>query len=162
MRTAVYGGSFDPLTIGHMEILQCATGLFDKIYIAVLRNADKSPLFTAEERQEMIKGALAEAGIVNASAVCFDGLLADFARQVGATHSIRGLRAVTDFEYEFQIHAVNRHLAPEIQTVYFMANPAHSFLSSSHVKEIALYGGSIEGLVPSCNKKIITERLSNT
>jgi len=145
-----------------MEVLHGAAGLFDKIYVAVLRNTEKSPLFTAEERQEMIGAALNDAGIYNAEAVCFDGLLADFARQIGATHSIRGLRAVTDFEYEFQIHAVNRHLAPEIQAVYFMANPAHSFLSSSHVKEIARYGGSIAGLVPACNMKIITERLSST
>ena len=107
----------------------------------------------------MIKRVVSEAEFVNVKVESFDGLLVDYVKKVGASYIIRGLRAIMDFEYEFQIDAVNRHLDPDIQTVYFMASPAHSFLSSSTIKEIGSLGGSIQGLVPECNIKIIRERL---
>jgi pantetheine-phosphate adenylyltransferase len=142
-----------------MEVILSACGLFERVYVAVLNNSAKRPLFSPEERLRMIDNGINESGLKNVSSLCFDGLLVELARKLEATHIIRGLRAVTDFENEFQIHAVNRHLAPELRTVYFMASPAYSFLSSSQIKEIAGYGGNIEGLVPECNINIITERL---
>lgn len=160
MKIGVYPGSFDPFTVGHLDVLKSAVNLFDLVYVAVLNNAEKRPTFTAAERVEMIDRILADEGMTNARSGVFDGLLVDYARSVGASHIIRGLRAITDFEYEFQIDAVNRHLSDEIRTVYFMASPAHSFLSSSNVKEIGRYGGPVEGLVPSCNRNFIRERLA--
>ena len=160
MKIGVYPGSFDPFTIGHLDVLKSASNLFDLVYVAVLNNSDKTPMFSAADRMDMIECILREEGIHNARPGEFDGLLVDYARSIGADHIIRGLRAITDFEYEFQIDAVNRHLSEEIRTVYFMANPAHSFLSSSNVKEIGRHGGSIEGLVPACVQNFIRERLA--
>lgn len=161
MRIGVYPGSFDPFTIGHLDVLKSAAELFDKVYVAVLNNAGKSPVFSVEERVKMIDRVIETAGLEsNCFSGTFGGLLVDYASSVSASHIIRGLRVVTDFEYEFQIDAVNRHLMDTITTVYFMANPSHSFLSSSNVKEIGRYGGSIEGLVPPCNEHFIRERLA--
>ena len=160
MKIGVYPGSFDPFTVGHLDVLQSALGLFDTVYVAVLNNAQKHAAFSVGERIEMISRMIEAEGLERVRCGSFDGLLVDYAASVGATHIIRGLRAITDFEYEFQIDAVNRHLEKEIRTVYFMASPAHSFLSSSNVKEIAQYGGSIEGLVPPCNENYIRERLA--
>ena len=161
MRIGVYPGSFDPFTIGHLDVLKSAAALFDRVYVAVLNNAGKSPAFSAEERVAMIDRVIEAEGLGdNCFSGSFDGLLVDYASSVSASHIIRGLRVVTDFEYEFQIDAVNRHLMDTITTVYFMANPSHSFLSSSNVKEIGRYGGSIEGLVPACNEYLIRERLA--
>ena len=153
MTVGVYPGSFDPFTVGHLDVLTSAAGLFDLVYVAVLHNVDKRPTFTVKERMEMIK-------LQNVRCGTFDGLLVEYARSVGATHIVRGLRATSDFEYEFQIDAVNRHLDNSLRTVYFMASPGHSFLSSSNVKEIGLWGGSIRGLVPPVNEDIIRERLA--
>ncbi|MBQ1631568.1 MAG: pantetheine-phosphate adenylyltransferase [Clostridia bacterium] len=160
MKIAVYPGSFDPFTIGHLDVLKSAAELFDEVYVAVLNNSAKSPVFTVEERVEMIDRILESEGFRNVRSGSFGGLLVDYAKQIGAQYIIRGLRAITDFEYEFQIDAVNRHLDPKIRTVYFMANPAHSFLSSSNVREIGEMGGSIEGLVPHCNYHYLRERLA--
>ena len=160
MKIGVYPGSFDPFTIGHLDVLKNAAGLFDTVYVAVLNNSAKSPVFPMDERIEMIDRMIEAEGLKNVRSGAFSGLLVDYARQIGAQYIIRGLRAITDFDYEFQIDAVNRHLDPEIRTVYFMANPAHSFLSSSNVREIGGMGGSIEGLVPSCNYQYIRERLA--
>lgn len=160
MRIGVYPGSFDPFTIGHLDVLKSAAYLFDKVYVAVLNNASKSPVFSVEERVKMIDRVIETEGLGNCFSGTFDGLLVDYASSVSASHIIRGLRVVTDFEYEFQIDAVNRHLMDRITTVYFMANPSHSFFSSSNVKEIGRYGGSIAGLVPSCNEHFIRERLA--
>jgi len=135
--------------------------MFDRVYVGVLNNSSKNATFTPEERVEMIERVIQENGFTNVEAEHFGGLLVNFVSQKGATHIIRGLRASMDFEYEFQIDAMNRHLAPEIRTVYFMANPVHSFVSSSNVREIASLGGSIKGLVPECNINKITERLGN-
>lgn len=160
MKIGVYPGSFDPFTIGHLDVLKSAAGLFDLVYVAVLNNSAKSPVFSVEERVEMIDRIIASEGFENVRSGSFSGLLVEYAEQIKAHYLIRGLRAITDFEYEFQIDAVNRHLRPEIRTVYFMANPAHSFLSSSNVREIGELGGSIEGLVPSCNINYLRERLA--
>lgn len=160
MRVCVYPGSFDPFTEGHMDVLRHAVELFDVVHVGVLNNAAKKPLFSAAERVDMIKDALSCQSFTNVIVSSFEGLLVEFARRIDAQYIVRGLRATTDFEYEFQICAINRHLAPDIQTVYFMASPEHSFLSSSGVKEIALWGGRIDGLVPECICKTITERLA--
>lgn len=161
MRICVYPGSFDPFTEGHLDVLRNAVSLFDCVYVGVLNNAAKRAAFTPKERVQMIERAVSDADFTNVKVESFDGLLVDYATRIGASYIIRGLRAITDFEYEFQIDAINRHLQPHIQTVYFMANPSHSFLSSSTVKEIGGYGGNIRGLVPDCNIKMITERLMN-
>ena len=160
MRIGVYPGSFDPFTIGHLDVLKSAVGLFDVIYVAVLNNSAKHPVFSVEERQEMIIKAVSEEHLENVRCGVFDGLLVDYAASVGASYIIRGIRTTTDFEYEFQINALNRHLSESIRTVCFMASPGHSFLSSSNVKETGQYGGSIEGLVPQCNEYFIRERLA--
>ena len=160
MTIGVYPGSFDPSTVGQLDVLTNAAGLFDLVYVAVLHNVDKRPAFTIEERMEMIQNVLTAERFDNVRCGTFDGLLVEYARSVNATHIVRGLRATSDFEYEFQIDAVNRHLDNSLRTVYFMASPGHSFLSSSNVKEIGLWGGSIRGLVPSVNEDIIRERLA--
>ena len=160
MTVGVYPGSFDPFTVGHLDVLTSAAGLFDLVYVAVLHNVDKRPTFTVKERMKMIQNVLATEKLQNVRCGTFDGLLVEYARSVGATHIVRGLRATSDFEYEFQIDAVNRHLDSSLRTVYFMASPGHSFLSSSNVKEIGLWGGSIKGLVPAINEDIIRERLA--
>ena len=160
MTVGVYPGSFDPFTVGHLDVLTNAAGLFDLVYVAVLHNMDKRPTFTVDERMDMIRNVLAAEKLDNVRCGTFDGLLVDYARSVNATHIVRGLRATSDFEYEFQIDAVNRHLDDSRRTVYVVASPGHSFLSSSNVKEIGLWGGSIRGLVPSVNEEIIRERLA--
>ena len=160
MTVGVYPGSFDPFTVGHLDVLTNAAGLFDLVYVAVLHNVDKRPVFSAEERMEMIRNVISSEKFDNVRCGTFDGLLVDYAKSVKATHIVRGLRATSDFEYEFQIDAVNRHLDNSLRTVYFMASPGHSFLSSSNVKEIGFWGGSIRGLVPSVNEDIIRERLA--
>ena len=160
MKIGVYPGSFDPFTAGHLDVLRNAAPLFDKIFVAVLFNADKAaPLFTVKERVDMIDRVIAEEGFDNVETGNFDDLLVDYAKQVNASYIIRGLRAITDFEYEFQIDAINRHLNKEIRTVYFMASPRLSFLSSSNVKEVGKHHGSISGLVPACIENTILERL---
>lgn len=159
MKIGVYPGSFDPFTLGHLDMVMHAAPLFDKVIVGVLNNSGKNPSFSVPERVDMISRAIESSGLSNVSVDCFDGLLVDFVRMKHAGYIIRGLRAITDFEYEFQIDAINHHLAPDISTVYFMAKPSLSFLSSSTVKEIAAYGGNLEGLVPECNRQIIAERL---
>lgn len=159
--TCVYPGSFDPFTTGHFDVLKHATALFDLVYIGVLNNNAKSPLFSVGERRAMIERVVEAEGIHNVRVASFDGLLVDYAASIGAKYIIRGLRAITDFDYEFQIGAVNRHLNNRIETVYFMASPEHSFLSSSAVREIGLMNGDITGLVPACIQKTIAERLAN-
>ncbi|MEL7609805.1 MAG: pantetheine-phosphate adenylyltransferase [Bacillota bacterium] len=160
MKTGIYPGSFDPFTVGHLDVLRRACGMLDHVYVAVLNNPAKESSFSVEERMELIRVAVAEAGLKNVQATSFDGLLAEFVRQLGVGYIVRGLRAVTDFEYEFQIDAMNRRLAPDVDTVYFMANPEHSFLSSRMIREVAAYGGCISGLVSAKSEKFIAERLS--
>jgi len=159
MRTCVYPGSFDPFTIGHHDVLEHAIAMFERVYVSVLNNAAKHPVFSVEERVDMIRQMVEAEGMENVVVCHFDGLLVEHARSVGADYVIRGLRATMDFEYEFQINALNRHLAPDVETVYFMASPEHSFLSSSGIREIGAMGGNIRGLVPDSIENIIAERL---
>ena len=160
MKIGVYPGSFDPFTIGHLDVLKSASQLFDQVYAAVLLNKNKQYSFTVEERMEMLHKAVEQEGFRNVRCGHFTGLLVDYVRSANANFIVRGLRATSDFEYEFQIDAVNSHLDPCIRTIYVMSSPAHSFLSSSNVKEIAYWGGSIAGLVPACNEEKILERLA--
>lgn len=161
MAIGVYPGSFDPFTCGHMDILKCAAGLLDTVVVAVLQNTGKTPLFSVEERVALIEDAVRAEGLKNVRHDCFGGLLVDYARNVNAKYIVRGLRAVMDFEYEFQIGIMNNKLAPDVETLYFMANPEHMHISASIVKEVGALGGSIDGLVPEVNKSSIIERLKN-
>ncbi|HMM30238.1 MAG TPA: pantetheine-phosphate adenylyltransferase [Clostridia bacterium] len=160
MRIAVYPGSFDPLTCGHMDLIKRGAALCDKLYVGVLNNAQKHHVFSLEQRKSFIELACQTVGVKNVEARAFDGLLVDFAGQCGATALLRGLRTSEDFSYEAQLFAANRHLAPHIETVYLAADPALAFISSGLVREICSYGGNIDGLVPDAIKNIIAERLS--
>ncbi len=142
----VYPGSFDPITNGHLDLIQRALKIFDHIVVAVATNAFKQSLFTIEERMEMIRGSLVDHP--NVSIDSFDGLLVKYAKARKARAILRGLRAVTDFEYEFQLAMMNRRLEPEIETVFLMTGLRWVFLSSSILKEAALHGGDIQGMVP--------------
>ncbi len=141
MTVAVYPGSFDPVTLGHYDIIERTSKIMDKVIIGVLQNKSKTPLFSAEERVNMLKEVTA--GLNNVEVRSFDGLLIDFARSCNATVVVRGLRAVTDFEYELQLAQTNRVIAPEIDTLFLNTNLKYSYLSSSVVKEIAEFGGDI-------------------
>jgi pantetheine-phosphate adenylyltransferase len=145
---AVYPGSFDPITNGHLDILSRALLVFDEVRIAVAYNQDKpSGLFTPPERVTIIKECVSEFGD-RVSADAFHGLLTEYCRSIGAGTIVRGLRAVADFEYEFQMTMMNRHLAPDVETVFLMAGEAHFYTSSRLVKEVATLGGDVNGLVP--------------
>lgn len=145
---AVYPGSFDPITNGHMDILSRALSVFDEVRIAVAYNQDKpSGLFTPPERVTIIKECVSEFG-ERVTADAFHGLLTEYCRSIGAGTIVRGLRAVADFEYEFQMTMMNRHLAPDVETVFLMAGEAHFYTSSRLVKEVATLGGDVNGLVP--------------
>ncbi len=155
---AVYPGSFDPVTLGHLDIVERAASLFDKLYVAVAASSrHKGYLFDVSDRVEMVRRAVA--GVEGVEVVSFDCLLTDFARSVGARVLVRGLRAISDFEYEFQMALINKSMAPELETVFMMTRTRYSFLSSSLVKELASYGGDISGLVPSEVLPMIEERL---
>ena len=146
---AVYPGSFDPMTNGHLDILRRALSVFDEVRIAVAYNQEKpSGLFTPPERVTIIQEVVAEFG-PRVSADAFHGLLTDYCRSIGAGTIIRGLRAVADFEYEFQMTMMNRHLAPDVETVFLMAGEQHFYTSSRLVKEVATLGGDVHGLVPN-------------
>ena len=158
-RTAIYPGSFDPLTMGHVDVVERAMHLFDHLVVAVARDSPKTTLFTADERVEMLRDVLKDCPTVRV--VTFQGLLVHFAQNTGATALIRGLRAVSDFEYEFQMALMNRRLAPDIETVFLMTDAEKSFLSSSTVKEVARLGGDIHGLVPDLVEARLHERLKD-
>ena len=147
MITAVYPGSFDPLTHGHLDIVDRAARIFDRVVIAVLENPSKRPLFTTGERVSMIRESLGERPGVEVST--FNGLTIDFARQGGAKVIVRGLRAVSDFESEFQMALMNRRLEPEVTTVFIPTSLRHLFLSSSLIKELAEFGGDIAEFLPA-------------
>ena len=146
MRKAVYPGSFDPVTFGHLDIIERSARMCDHLIIGVLNNYSKTPLFSAEERVNMLKSLTS--GFPNVEVKSFGGLMIDFVRANQADAVIRGLRAVTDFEYELQIAQTNRVIAPEVDTVFLTTNLKYSYLSSSIVKEIASYGGEINAFVP--------------
>jgi pantetheine-phosphate adenylyltransferase len=157
-RVAIYPGSFDPLTLGHVDIIARGAALFDTIIVAVLGNVEKSPLFTVDERLQMIRETFEDRGNVEADA--FSGLLVDYAKGRRATTIVRGIRAISDFEYEFQMALMNRRLAPAIETVFMMPAEEYSYVSSRLVKEVASLGGDVTGLVPETVEKKLYERLS--
>lgn len=154
MRIAVYPGSFDPVTLGHMDIISRSSKLFDKLIVGVLVNSSKVPLFSAEERVNMIRGVVSEYS--NVEVRSFDGLLVEFARLCKATAVVRGLRAVTDFEYELQMSQTNHIIAPDIDTIFLTTNLNYAYLSSSVVKEVARYGGDISKFVaPEVRRQVL-------
>jgi pantetheine-phosphate adenylyltransferase len=153
---AIYPGSFDPITNGHLDLIQRGLKIFDHIIVAVATNRFKQSLFTIEERMDMVRISLA--GTPNVSIDTFNGLLVDYARGQNARAILRGLRAVTDFEYEFQMAMMNRRLEPEIETVFLMTGLRWVFLSSSILKEAAIHGGNIEGMVPEIVYKKLKEK----
>ena len=144
MKIGVYPGSFDPITNGHLDIIDRAAKLFDKVYVAVIRNPEKKPAFDIESRIEMIKATVKD----NVEVDGFDGLLIDYVKKVKAHAIIRGLRAVSDFDYEFQMALTNRKMDPDIETVFLMTDYKYSYLSSSFVKQIARLGGDVSSFVP--------------
>ena len=145
-RVAIYPGSFDPVTLGHLDILERATLIFDRVHIAVLANPGKTPLFTAEERVELIRAAVD--GNERVVVDTFDGLTVDYAASVGAIAIVRGLRVVSDFENEFQMALMNRRLNPAVHTVFLMTSFSNVFISSSIIKEVCRLGGSVDEVVP--------------
>lgn len=147
MKTAVYPGSFDPPTNGHLDIIKRAAKIYDHIVVGVLDNLNKKPLFTAQERAEMLKTAAAD--IPNVSVDIFDGLLVDFVKLKGADVVVKGLRTVADFEYEFQMALLNKALDSNCETVFMMTDTKYSYISSSMVKDVAKLSGDLTGLVPS-------------
>jgi len=159
MAIAIYPGSFDPITYGHIDIVRRACKLFPKLVIAVVANPHKSPLFSAQERVQITRAALAEEGINGLDVVSYDGLLVDCAREHQADAIVRGLRANSDFEYEFQMALANRNLAPEFESIFFMTAGKYSFLASSVVKEVAMYGGDVSTFVPPSVRGALAEKL---
>ena len=146
MRVAIYPGSFDPVTNGHLDIITRGSKVFDKLIVGVLVNVDKVGLFSIEERVELIKRVTSH--LENVEVVSFNGLLVDLAKKNNARVILKGLRAVSDFEYEFQMALVNSQLDSEVETLFMTTSAANSFLSSSSVKQVAKFGGDIKGLVP--------------
>lgn len=159
-RLAIYPGSFDPLTLGHLDLIERAAGLFDQVVVAVGVNSSKRPLLSPEQRARAIEESVV--GLPNVEVDTFHGLLAAYSESRGASAIVRGLRATADFEYEFQMATVNRKLSPSIETVFLMTKWEHSYLSSSIVKEIAVLGGDYSSLVPEPVAKIISGVLSST
>ena len=146
MTCAVYPGTFDPVTNGHIDLIQRSAALFDRVVVAILRNTDKTPLFSLEERVAMLEAVTSE--IPNVSVSTFDGLLVDFAERIDASVIVRGIRAISDYEYELQMALMNRRLSSRVETVFLMPAETYSYLSSRLVKEIWNLGGPVHGLVP--------------
>lgn len=159
MKTVICPGSFDPVTKGHMDIIERASVLFDKVIVAVLNNSSKNPSFTIEERIGLLKETTGH--LNNIEIDTFDGLLVDFARIKGACAVVKGLRAVTDFEYEFQMSMINKKLCPDIETIFLNTSQEYMYLSSSVVKQIAAAGGDISLFVPEEIRDKIVDRLLN-
>ncbi|MBN3033595.1 MAG: pantetheine-phosphate adenylyltransferase [Candidatus Saganbacteria bacterium] len=156
MRKAVYPGSFDPVTSGHLDVIERAARLFDRVIVAVIRNPEKSPLFSFQERMDMLKASVPHCD--NVAVDSFDGLLVEYVRGQKACAVVRGLRAVSDFDYEFQMALTNRRMAPEIETVFLMTDYRYSYLSSSFVRQIAGLGGDVSGLVPDPVARVLAAK----
>jgi pantetheine-phosphate adenylyltransferase len=156
MNIAVYPGSFDPITNGHLDIIHRAAKLVDKLYVAVLINNKKKYMFTASEKMDFIQKCVCDIG--NIEVVAYDGLLVEFCNEVGAKAIFKGLRAMTDFETEVQMALINKKLEPDIETLLLVSAENHSFISSSIIKEVAFYGGDITDLVPAHVKEAILEK----
>ena len=159
-KIAVCPGTYDPITNGHLDVITRAAGIFDEVVIAVVNLSvrKKPPLFSVEERMQLIGEATAHLGNVRPQP--FSTLVVHFAREVGARTIVKGLRAISDFEYELEMNQLNRHQAPDVDTLYLMASPKYSFLSSSGVKELATFGGNIEEYVPAAVAPLLQERLT--
>ncbi|WP_029505218.1 pantetheine-phosphate adenylyltransferase [Lachnoclostridium phytofermentans] len=156
MKIGIYPGSFDPVTLGHLDVIKRSAKIMDELVIGVLANSSKTPLFTVEDRVKLIECVVKD--IPNVKVMAFDGLTVDFAKKLGAKFLIRGLRAITDFEYELQIAQTNHKLDEEIDTVFFTTSVEYSYLSSSIVKEIASYGGDISKFVPKSIIQVIYDK----
>lgn len=159
MKRAIYPGSFDPVTNGHMDIIERAAKLFDEVVVAVAKNVGKAPLFTADERVAMLEDACS--GMPNVSIDQFEGLLVKYASEKNASVIVRGLRAISDFELEFEMALMNRRLDSEAETVFLMTNADYSYLSSSVVKEVSGFGGSVKGLVPEIVEVELERKMSS-
>jgi len=152
-RIAVYPGTFDPITNGHIDIIERGHQIFDEVIVAIAKSSDKNPLFSVDERMKMINAATKK--FKNLRVESFEGLLISYVRNAGAKVIIRGLRAVSDFEYEFQMAITNRKLYEDVDTVFLMSTVKYSYLSSSIVKEVAQYGGKMDGMVPTVVSKCL-------
>ena len=155
-KVAVYPGTFDPITNGHVDILRRSLALFDEVIVAIAVNPRKEPIFTVDERARFITESVAEDPRVTCDA--FEGLLVEYCKRRGAQFVVRGLRALADFEYEFQFAHMNRRLVPEVDSVFFMTDERHHYVSSSLVKEVASLGGDISGLVPSAVQQALEQK----
>lgn len=156
MTVAIYPGSFDPVTMGHVDIVQRSAAVFDLVYVAVAINNNKDPVFTVEQRKEYLRKATV--GLDNVKVITFDGLLVEAAKKNDARIIIKGLRAISDFEYEFQMALMNKKLGEEVETLFMATNTKYSYLSSSLIKEVARLGGCIKGLVPEVvHDEIVTQ-----
>ena len=158
--SALYPGTFDPPTNGHLDLIERGAKLFDHLIVAILNNPVKDPLFTVEERVEMLKESTAT--LKNVSVATFDGLMVEFARKQGASAVLRGIRAISDYEYEFQMALMNRRLAPEIETVFLQPAGRYSFVSSRMLKEVFSFGGDVTGLVPPNVLKRLRGRINKS
>jgi len=159
MNIGIYPGSFDPITYGHLDVIERSAKLFDRLIVAVLSNPQKSPLFTVEERITMIRESISP--FPNVEIDNFNGLLIDFAKYKGAKAIVKGLRAVSDFEYELQMALMNKKLDEDIETIFIMTSSKYSYLSSSVVKEVASFGGCIAGLVPPIVERHLKKKFIN-
>jgi pantetheine-phosphate adenylyltransferase len=160
-RIAVCPGTYDPVTNGHLDVIRRAAKVFDRIVIGVVdvQVRKQAPLFNARERKDLIESALRDNGVENVDVKVFSNLLVDFARENGAIAIVKGLRAISDFEYEFEMNQLNRQLAPDIDSVYILASPEYSFIRSTGVKEMATFGGDVSELVPSGVAEALVERV---
>lgn len=158
MRTAIYPGSFDPITNGHLDVLQRATKLFDRVVLAVAKNAGKTPLFSVKDRARLAQEAVRTLGMDNVEVHSFEGLLVDYVAQRQAVAIVRGLRAVSDFEFEFQLALMNRKLNENVETIFMMPKDTYTFLSSRMVKEIAGLGGDVSSFVPAHVQRALKEK----
>jgi pantetheine-phosphate adenylyltransferase len=160
-RNAIVPGSYDPVTFGHLDVIERTAALFDQVIVGVVNLPVRKgkTLFTAEERCAFIEGATKDLGLANVKVTPFSSLLVQFAREQNAKAIVKGLRAISDFEYEFEMNQLNRMQAPDVESIYLMSSPNFSFLSSSGVRELATFGGNIDDLVPSSVAKALKERL---
>lgn len=156
MAVAVYPGSFDPVHLGHLDVIERAARVFDSVIVAIARNSEKEPLFSVAERSELLRTATAH--LTNVSVAEYTGLTVAFARERRASVLVKGLRAVVDFEYELKQASMNQRLAPELDTIFFMTAPAYYFLSSTLIREVARLGGSVAGLVPEAVEQRLRDK----